>query len=96
MASYKTNEISRSLLRKGFRLEPKKDHKYYRLFYKGKKSHIYTKTSHGNKTVDSDELIKKMRTQLHLDKKNFDLLIKCPLTEQAYIDILINNNDLKI
>jgi hypothetical protein len=95
LASYKTRDINTSLLRKGFK--PKDtDHHFYYFTHEGKKTSVYTKTSHGKSSVDDINLIGKMQKQLHLNKNQFKLLIECPLGENEYIEILRSKNVLKI
>ena len=66
-----------ALCKKGFREDLKRDHRYYRLFYGGKKTLIYTKISHG----DTD-----------LDPSQFREFITCPLSGEQYLQILKERN----
>ena len=50
--------------------------------------------SRNNQDLD-DDLLGKMKDQLHLDKKDFVGLIDCPLSEEDYIKILKIKNLLK-
>jgi hypothetical protein len=44
--------------------------------------------SHGVKEYNAD-LLAKMRTQLHLSGKELDDLIRCPLSGEDYVKLLI-------
>ena len=88
MASLKTKDIVSALLRKGFR-EDNSHHRFYWLYDGGKKTNVRTFISHGSSEY-SDNLLAKMRQQLRLDTKAqlFDL-VKCPLSHQDYLDLLV-------
>ena len=83
--------IESNLPKKGF-VEDNKSHKYYYHEYKGKRTGIYTFTSHGSsyKTY-GDSLIRSMKKQLKLDssKQAVDLF-QCPLSGEEYNIILRN------
>lgn len=93
MGVLKTTEVENNLVSKGFK---KKDgnHKFFYFYYKGKKSSIFTKTSHSSKEID-DYLIRQMSKQLKLDKTDFVKFASCTLSESEYIQILINNGFLR-
>ena len=74
----KRSEVENSLLKKGF-LPKEGDHHYFIYHTKtGKKSRVFTKTSHGAKEID-DHLLGKMAQQCKLNRQQFDRLIECPL-----------------
>lgn len=62
------------------------DHKYLELYY-NEKLVCYTKISHGSKEIGTP-LIKQMSVQCHLDKNEFLDLSKCPLSREAFFEIL--------
>lgn len=62
------------------------DHKYLDLFIDNKYVG-YTKISHGNGDLN-DFLIKQMSDQCKLSKQQFADLVNCPLSKEAYIEIL--------
>lgn len=84
----KQNEVEKSLLAKGFR--PKDgDHHYFNYYSKaGKKTAIFTKTSHGAREID-DSLLGRMARQCKLSRADFDMLIECPLDRNTYEGKLI-------
>ena len=93
MGVLKTSEVEKNLLSKGFR-QKDGNHKFFYFYYKGKKSSIFTKTSHSSKEID-DYLIKQMSKQLKLEKAEFLKFASCTLSEPAYVQILIREGFLK-
>lgn len=79
----KQNEVEKSLLAKGFRAK-EGDHNYFNYYSKGgKKTAVFTKTSHGAREID-ESLLSRMSKQCKLSNKDFGLLIDCPLDRDAY------------
>jgi len=85
----------RNLKSKGFvdAENKSKDHKYLNLFY-NKKYVLSTKISHGNGDIDP-YLIRQMSFQCQLTKSDFMDLAKCPLSKDAYFEILEKKGLLK-
>ena len=84
----KQNEVEKSLLAKGFRAK-EGDHTYFNYYSKaGKKTAVFTKTSHGAREID-DSLLSRMSRQCKLSNKDFGLLIDCPLDRDTYETKLI-------
>lgn len=86
MTTYKVSKISRALLSKGFR-QYNADHVYFIFYYEGKRTSVRTKISHGKDEYD-DRLLNYMSIELHLEKKEFEEFIECPLTQEQYIELL--------
>lgn len=84
----KQADVERSLKSKGFKPKPG-DHNYF-LYVStaGKKTAIFTKTSHGSKEI-GDGLLAKMARQCKLSRSEFDLLIDCPMDRETYEGKLI-------
>lgn len=79
----KQSEVERSLLAKGFR-QREGDHSYFNYYSKaGKKTAVFTKTSHGAREID-DSLLGRMTRQCKLSRADFDRLIDCPLARDSY------------
>jgi hypothetical protein len=79
----KQADIEKGLKAKGFSLGTG-DHNYFLYVTKaGKKTAVFTKTSHGSKEI-SDNLLAKMARQVKLSRSEFDLLVDCPLDRDAY------------
>ena len=84
----KQTEVEKSLKAKGF-ASTTGDHNYFLYFSTaGKKSAVFTKTSHGAKEI-GDNLLAKMARQCKLSRSEFDLLIDCPLDRDTYEGKLI-------
>lgn len=85
----KQSEVEKSLCVKGF-LPSKGDHNYFLYYSKaGKKTRVFTKTSHGSREID-DSLLGCMARQVRLTRSDFDRLIDCPLDRDAYETKLID------
>ena len=85
-------DVSASLLRKGFQ-ERKGDHKFYHLFVGDKKTTIFTKISNGVKEIPDNNL-SQMAKQVKLCNRDFRKLVDCPLTQEAYLEILRENKHI--
>ncbi len=89
--------IESNLPSKGFVKEDGTHHRYFHHEYNGKRTGVYTYTSHGSKPKTySDNLIRMMKTQLKLNKNKevFDLCT-CPIDREKYNQLLIKNGTLK-
>jgi len=84
-------QIESSLCIKGFLEDRSGDHRYFHHIYKGKRTGISTKTSHGSKDYKTyqDELLNKIKKHLRLDTKEElrDFLV-CPMDAEQYNQIL--------
>lgn len=94
MATFKTREIRKGLKNKGF-IEENRKHKFYILIFNNKKTNIRTWMSHGEEEIN-DILIGCMARQTRLSKKDFLDLIKCPLSYDDYIKMLLKQNIIKV
>lgn len=90
------NKAYKNLKKKGFEdsTDHSNDHKYLEFFYEGKMI-LYTKLSHGSKKDLDNYLIKQMSSQCKLTKQQFADLVNCPLSEEAYIEILRKSGQLE-
>ena len=89
-------DIESALEKKGFDKDVSPPHRYFHLEYKGKKTGIYTYTSHGSKyKVYQDPGINRIKKQLHLDKSQFIDLVSCPIDGEKYIQILKTEGCIK-
>lgn len=95
MRPRKTKEIIKVLKQKGFIINPKKDHHiFFYLFVNGKKHSIHTYFSHGKNEYDSS-LMGKIKNQLKFkDSVIAERFFDCPLSEDDYIKMLIENDEL--
>ena len=90
----KQSDVEKSLEHKGF-LRGKGDHNFFHYHTKaGKKSRVFTKTSHGAREID-DSLLGMMARQCKLPRQDFDRLIDCPLDRDTYEHKLIEAGHVK-
>lgn len=88
----KQREVEKSLTDKGFRAG-KGDHNYFHYWSKaGKKTAVFTKTSHGSREID-ESLLGRMARQCRLSRADFDRLIDCPLNRDDYESKLVASGD---
>ena len=88
MSIRKAREVKQALNCKSFREDATRDRIYYFLYYKGRKTSIHTKISHNEKDIGSS-LLSQMARQLKVSKSQFNDLLDCPLTADAYLEFLI-------
>jgi predicted RNA binding protein YcfA (HicA-like mRNA interferase family) len=80
----KQGEVEKSLEAKGFQRPKGGDHNYFHYYsLGGKKTAVFTKTSHGAREID-DSLLARMARQCKLARGDFDRLIDCPLDRNSY------------
>lgn len=91
----KTSKIAASLLKKGF-VQKETHHSYYFLFVNGKKTSIRTRLSHGSKEYSSG-LLSTMKKQLGMETMNeLEDFINCPMSGEAYVELLLKRNIIKL
>jgi predicted RNA binding protein YcfA (HicA-like mRNA interferase family) len=88
-------QLEKTLKKKGFILNPESSHhKFYYLFYKGKKYPIHTYISHGLKEY-SQNLMGEIKKQLKFDTtRNAERFFDCPMTAEEYYKMLKNNGEI--
>ena len=87
-------EIVKNFPKKGFRKEKTGHHIYFYHEYEGLETGAYTYISHSAKQKDvSSDILLSMRKQLRLNsaKEAVDL-IRCPMDEEGFNRVLIENN----
>jgi hypothetical protein len=92
MKPRKSKDIQRVLLKKGFILEPNKDHhQFYYLEIDGVKQNVKTYFSHGKPEYDKF-LMGQIKKQLKfIDNKSAEDFFDCPMTSDQYRSMLIKN-----
>ena len=93
MTVLKANKVINSLTKKGFKPD-NRGHKFLFYYAKGKRTSIFTYVSWGSNEIN-DYLIGKMSNQVRLEKDQFIDLIECPLSEEAYRELLTKKGELK-
>ena len=86
MIILKANEVEKSLCKKGF-VKTDKRHRKYIFYVGGKKTAIWTMTSHNSQDVGVT-LQSCMARQLRLTKEDFIRLISCSLKQDEYVQML--------
>lgn len=83
-------DVRRSLKKKGFVENTNKHHVYLHLYYKGKRTNVYTYCSHGASSDDVRHgVASSMKCQLGLDsRKQLEDLINCPMSAETYLMLL--------
>ena len=87
-------EIEKGLLNKGF---VKVDTHHHRFIYQtitNERTAVFTKTSHSHTDLSND-MIGQMARQCRLSRKQFDALIDCSLTREAYEEQLRQENAIR-
>ncbi|MDO8928853.1 MAG: type II toxin-antitoxin system HicA family toxin [Bacteroidota bacterium] len=96
MKPRKTREIQKVLEKKGFILEPEKDHhQFYLLVIDGKKQAIKTYFSHGKKEYDKF-LMGQIKKQLKFrETEKAEDFFDCPMTKEQYVEMLIELGEIQ-
>lgn len=88
--------VEDALCRKGFRPSDGKHRKFILHLPDGKKTSIWTETSHGSKHRNISETnLHWMAKQCHLPYREFKRLIDCPLSREDYEDLLAQNGIIR-
>lgn len=83
--SRERGRIEAALLRKGFRKREGDHHFFIYWGLDGKKTPVFTKTSHGAKgAAIGADLFGRMARQLRLKSRQFEDLVDCPMTREQY------------
>ncbi len=97
MKPRKSKDIQKVLLKKGFILDPEKDHhQFYYLVIDGIKQNIKTYFSHGKSDYDK-YLMGQIKKQLKFsDNKLGEDFFDCPMSAEQYVEMLIKNGIIKM
>ena len=93
MSTFKTRDIRKSLLDKGFE-KNSSHHEMYWLHIEGRKTSVRTRLSHGS-TEYGDNLLGQMAAQLRLRRRQLDELVECPMSGKDYIDHLVRHGHVR-
>lgn len=97
MSDRKRDEVENRLERKGFNKSNNDHRKFIYTTVNGKKTSVWTKTSHGSSHYKlSEDLLRKMAKQCHLSKSDFDRLLDCPMSREDYEMSLIQRGHINI
>ena len=92
MSSYPTRGIRIALARKGFR-QDNTHHYLFWLYVDGQKTPVRTRLSHGLREY-GDSLLSMVAREMRLRRGELDAFIECPLSYEAYVEILIQRGVL--
>lgn len=97
MKPRKTKDIQKVLEKKGFILEPAKDHhQFYYLVIDGKKQAIKTYFSHSKKEYDKS-LMNQIKKQLKFrETEKAEDFFDCPMSEKQYIEMLVELGEISM
>lgn len=97
MKPRKVKDIQKVLLRKGFKLNPEKEHhQFYSLVIDGVKYPVYTYLSHGKKEY-SKNLMSEIKKQLKfISTDKAEDFFDCPMSAEQYVDMLKEQKDITI
>ena len=77
-------KVESSLEYKGFQKRVDGDHRYFVYWsLDGKKTPIFTKTSHSGKDIGNN-ILSQMAKQCRLSNSQFSDLVDCPMTQEVY------------
>lgn len=94
MKPRKAAEIASALLNKGFR-RSQSHHTFYILYAQGRKTSARTKISHSIREYGRS-LLAQIARQLCLTASELDQFLECPLTEEDYVDRLIEQGHVRL
>jgi len=85
----KVQDIGAVLSKKGFVLNPaKQHHRFYYLCVDGRKTKIYTYFSH-SKNEYGKNLLSQIKKQIQIDSiDDFENFLDCPLSKEDYLNLL--------
>ena len=88
---FQRRKVEQALESKGF-MRRERAHVFFLYHTRGGlKTSVRTMTSHGNSGADIDnQLIATMARQCKISRKNFERLIDCSLSQEAYENLLID------
>ncbi len=93
MSVFRSGEVQRALLRKGFVSDSRLHHIFFSLVLDGQETEAETYISHGRHEIDN-YLQGRMAKQLALKLSEFQELIRCPLSYDKLLKILIERGKI--
>jgi len=95
MKPIERKKVENSLQKKGFEKHHSDHRKFIYHTLKGKKTSVWTKTSHGSSHSEiSKENLAKMAKQCRLNNNDFSELVECPIEQDHYEQMLVQNGDI--
>jgi hypothetical protein len=94
MREISPKNLVKALERKGFQKVGGTKHDHYCFFYNGLRTDIRVVISRGSKHTYSGYLLTLLSQEMYLAKKQLECFIDCSLSEEMYIEHLIEKNKL--
>lgn len=96
MKTRKSKDLEKTLVAKGFELNPAKhSHRFFSLIIDGKRSPIFTFVSHGSKTYGK-ELMSEIKKQMKFTSpQQLDQYFDCSMSGNDYINMLKEQGIIK-
>jgi len=94
VSAFQSGEVKRALLRKGFVSDSRSHHIFFSLVRSGQETEAETYISHGRHEIDN-YLQGRMAKQLALKLSEFQELIRCSLSYDKLLKLLIDRGKIK-
>ena len=91
---HKARTIESALLAKGFRRHDSRHRQFVFIDDDGRPTNVRTLLSHGGNRDVGAPLLAEMARQCRLRRREFDDLIRCPLTRERYRELLVERGDV--
>jgi len=96
MGDEKRRQVENALCKKGFRKSNASHRKFVFHTSSGKKTSVWTQTSHGSGHSDiSESNLRKMAGQCRLSLEEFRRLMQCPMSLEEYECLLKQRGDVR-
>ena len=95
MSAFKSEEVSRALKRKGFAVHAATHPVYYQFVHEGVETNVGTFMSHNSQDINA-HLQSSMARQIGLKVREFQDLIRCPLSHEKLHRILVDRGMIEI
>ena len=86
---HKARAIESALLAKGFRRHDSRHRQFVYFDDNGRPTNVRTLLSHGGNRDVGARLLGEMARQCRLTRREFDDLVRCPLTREGYRSLLV-------
>lgn len=96
MSDRKRDEVENRLTSKGFHKSNNDHRKFIYFLSSGEKTSVWTKTSHGSSHNKlSEDILRKIAKQCHLNRTDFENFLNCPLSREDYEIMLLEQGYIK-
>ncbi|HXB73341.1 MAG TPA: hypothetical protein VNY05_34200 [Candidatus Acidoferrales bacterium] len=95
MSEIRAALLVNALLAKGFREVEGRDHRYFFFHVQGRKTAVFTRISHGQRSLD-DWMSGQAARQIHLSKRELLSYLECTLSGEAYLQLMIERAFIRL